>query len=119
MAAGEFELMEQIYGFTYNPHTILLNASLAIQAVSSCMYDWAHGYVSKGVADDEWGAFMQWMHRNTDTQYEELAGYVASWTIPKSFGKLGHVLKRDACAKKNAVNDLPPLRWGKRQLANK
>ena len=81
--------MEQIYGFTYNPHTILLNASLAIQAVSSCMYDWAHGYVSKGVADDEWGAFMQWMHRNTATQYEELAGYVASWTLPKLFWEFG------------------------------
>ena len=90
-----FELLESIYGFNFNEYSIVLNNRYSIGVASSVMYDWAHGYICDGVADSEFGSFMQNMHRNSRTQYSELATYMSTWTFPKSTPSPMHLFHED------------------------
>ena len=46
---ANFDDMEQVYGFSYNPWNLLLNHRLQLNAASTLMYDWAHCFVCDGV----------------------------------------------------------------------
>jgi len=85
LSADAFDERAQVLGFNYNPHSIILNERFRLQVVSMTMYDWAHIYISDGLADVELGEFMQQMIRNrTDTTYSELGRYVTSFTTPRA-----------------------------------
>ena len=57
---GSTQLAEKegIYGFGYNPYSIITDQRLQVGLVSVLMFDWAHLYLCSGLADDEFGAFI-------------------------------------------------------------
>ena len=56
-----FEDLEQVYGSTYNPCSVLLNETFLMDRADIIMYGWAHCYVSNGLGDTEFGMFMHTM----------------------------------------------------------
>ena len=94
-SASKFAQLEQAYGISWSPHSIVLNSRFNIAAASVVMYDWAHGYLCDGVGDAEFGACMAAM-RSTPNQYKELAEYVGSWTLPNALGNLEHLFRKEA-----------------------
>lgn len=78
----EYEVRSQMLGFTYNPHSIILDERLQVKAASTLMYDWAHCYVCDGgLADAEFGMLMKQFSSTTST-YSELGEYVRMWSFP-------------------------------------
>ena len=86
---GDFELLEQLHGFNYNPYSLIVNEAPRWKPASSLMWDWGHCTICDGIADVEFGMFMKQMHTNkTATTYAELQTYVEGWSLPKSLPKL-------------------------------
>ena len=79
---ARYDLLESLYGFTYNPHQLILNERLRLDAVSIVMFDWAHCLVADGIADVEMGICMKTMHR-ASTNYVECGLYVGQWVWPR------------------------------------
>ena len=97
LAQEELQLREQLFGFNWNPHNLLLNERLRLNAVSCWMFDWAHCYVCGGIADVEFGTFVKSLHTvKRPTTYKELGRYLAPWAFPKAFGKLDHLFSEPA-----------------------
>ena len=79
----DFAARSLMLGFNWNPKQILCNPRFQLQGVSMLMWDWAHVYICDGVADSEFGDFMQVMERSkSGTTYKELGQYVESFTLP-------------------------------------
>ena len=79
---ARYDLLESVYGFTYNPHQLILNERLRLDAVSIVMFDWAHCLVVDGIADVEMGICMKTLHR-TSTNYVERGLCVGQWVWPR------------------------------------
>ena len=57
------KLFEQGFGFIYSPLNIISNTKYDIGIATATMFDWCHVYCSSGLADAEFGEFMQKMKR--------------------------------------------------------
>jgi len=96
LTKAEFELREQLFGFNWTPHSLILNERLRLNAVSCLMFDWSHCYVCDGIADAEFGTLMKRLHtQRSATTYQELGSYVEAWTFP-AHRKLGHLFSESA-----------------------
>ena len=99
----DFEIRSQMLGFNWNPKSIICNPTFQLQCVSFTMFDWAHTYICDGLADAEFGAFMQVMCRNksSGTTYAGLAEYVEGFRVPKCRRSLARLF--DGARYKNYV----------------
>ena len=97
VSATQFKILEQMYGFAWNPYNVILNERYDIELVSALSYDWAHGYLCDGAADAELGLVMQCLQRQTPVGYKDLGAYVQGWTFPKTLGSVMHLFKEVAC----------------------
>lgn len=95
----EFDSIEQVYGWTYNPWSILLNSKFLLDGADCIMYDWAHVYVANGIGDSEFGDFMHVMNKcktragdPADCTYANLYEYMKQWLWPKGKGNPLHLL---------------------------
>jgi len=96
LAKAEFHLREQLFGFSWNPYSLILNERLRLNVVSCLMFDWCHCYICDGLADAELGALMKRLHtQKSATGYHELGRYIDSWTFPARC-KLGHLFSESA-----------------------
>jgi hypothetical protein len=100
-SGGVLEHLEtNVYGYTWTPWSIIANARFGIDAADAIMFDWAHLYVSDGLADVEFGEYMKAMHVAT-TQggightctYSTLGDYLKGWKWPKSRGSPLHLFE--------------------------
>ena len=99
VGTGHFAALEQIYGFTYCKHTVLLQEHLNIRAVRAVMFDWTHGYLCDGLGDEELGSCMKHFRmEGSPCSYEELGKYVEAWSFPKQWGNLNRVFNPTANA---------------------
>jgi hypothetical protein len=97
LSNSELQVRQTILGFNYNEFSLVTNARVALKVASTVMYDWAHVYVCDGVADAEYGACMQALHKGkAATTYSEFAAYLSSWTFPKMYGDLAHLFSESA-----------------------
>ena len=84
LTTEEFNDRSQMLGFNWNPRSIICNPRFQLQCASIAMFDWGHTYVCDGLADGEFGDFMQIMTRTkSGTTYAELGSYVETFTLPK------------------------------------
>ena len=53
---GKFEDKESfVYGYNWNPYSLITEPSFNLDIADSVMYDWGHAYVCNGIGDDEFG----------------------------------------------------------------
>ena len=84
LGVGEFGLKQQLYGWNWSEHNLILNHRLQLKVVSVVMYDHAHIYLCEGLADVEFGLFMKHMQvERTRTTYAEFSNYHAGWKAPQ------------------------------------
>jgi hypothetical protein len=94
LAPNAFELREQVLGFTWNPRNVLLNERFKLKGASIVMYDWAHVYVSDGIADGEFSLCMKYLHKaRARASFAELGTYLVGWTWPKARGSPMHLFE--------------------------
>ena len=102
--ADKFDFKEQVLGYNFNPHSIIINDRFAIKAVSCRMADWAHTYVNDGLADEEFGSCMKILGGreagNHKTTYKEVGDYQHKFTHPTAHGNMDHLFS-DAANKQN------------------
>ena len=105
----ERDKLQQLFGFNYNPWSIIIADKFGIDVADCVMYDWAHVTVCGGIVDVEFGMFMQHMVRSkTHTSYGELKQYLSMWVGPKSHGIPMHLFEDEARLKRYVKNaDLP------------
>jgi len=97
LGAGEFAEKEIMFGFTWNPCNLMLNARLQLGLVSVLMYDWAHIYLCEGLCDVEFGLFMKHMQvERTACSYKEFVTYSSGWENPKGIPKIDRLFTPSA-----------------------
>ena len=82
----EFKLREMLYGWNYNPWSVVLNTRFRLSVVSIGMTDWGHTYASDGLADTEWGTFVKQASKDGLASYPEFAEYALQFQTPQSRG---------------------------------
>jgi len=89
MGIGKFEVLQQMYGYNYNPNNIILDPHLNYPAASACMYDWMHVYVVTGVFNFEVEALMSSLRcdKGAFVTYEGLAEFCGKWVWPRHIGQ--------------------------------
>ena len=96
MSNADFELREQLFGFTYNTYQLLLNESLNLDVISITMFDWAHCMVADGIADAEMGRCMKYLFsHHSHTTYSECGSYICAWKFPKGTDRIDHLFERN------------------------
>ena len=94
LTVTEFEERSQLLGFNDNPRSIIANRRFGLGVVSMSMFDWSHTWICDGLADSEFGTFMQVMVRaKSSTTYAELGEYVKTFTLPRHFGTLNNLFE--------------------------
>ena len=78
-----YELASGMLGWNWTPHNIILNEKFRLQVASIVMWDWAHTYVSDGLADTEFGQCMKQL-QGTASNYVEAGGYISTFSFPKA-----------------------------------
>ena len=87
----EFKLREMLYGWNYNPWSVVLNTRFRLNVVSIGMTDWGHTYASDGLADTEWGTFVKKASKDGLASYPEFAEYALQFQPPQSRGMPTHL----------------------------
>ena len=84
MTDAMYSEREIVYGFNYNQRSVILNERYAYNVISGSMIDWAHTWVSDGLADTEWGTCMKKVNAAHPqlTTYTEFGKYALSFTTP-------------------------------------
>jgi hypothetical protein len=101
LSKEHFELREQLFGFNYNPHQLILNERLRLDVASMVMSDWCHTYICDGIADEELGSLMKAMQQiKSPTTFSELGSYVVGWKQAKQHATLDHLFS-DAANRNN------------------
>ena len=93
-----FKDKEQIYGFTWNPVSIITDPRLLVPVASCLHFDWAHCLVCDGCVDHEFGLFMHHMmfRRRTTASYAEFREFLREWLLPKHWGDMMHLFTDEA-----------------------
>ena len=106
VTSTQFEDIEQVYGFTWNAHSIITHERIRLNAVSAVCFDWHHTYVSDGLGDAELGACMRacWKSKSRVT-YAELGEYIMGWVLPKSMPSVKRLFEPKACKNNLAKGD--------------
>ena len=91
------KLFEQGFGFIYSPLNIISNTKYDIGIATATMFDWCHVYCSSGLADAEFGEFMQKMKRLkgegiTGCRYGDFFEYASTWAFPRQRANSLHML---------------------------
>ena len=85
--AKDFAELQVVHGFSFNPHSLLLDQHLQIGVASCVMFDWMHVYCVGGLLDVELGQCMRALYdQRAPTTYHVLGAYVAQWKWPKALG---------------------------------
>ena len=85
IGTADADAIQRVHGWGYNVYSPIAHERILLNVVSTLMWDWGHVYVCDGIADVEFGLFMQTMHKaKADTTYKELATYVDPFVVPKS-----------------------------------
>ena len=84
----KFTEYQQLRGWTYNPHSILVDADLQYKAISTLNYDWMHVWCVDGCFARELRQLMDCIHqanvRNTFVRYADLHDYMQPWRWPNN-----------------------------------
>ena len=92
-SAGDFRLREQAYGFTHNPHSILLDPSLdaIYDPEANFMHDWMHGMIVHGVFNIIAYLLLE-SFRDDGRQSigHDFFNYIGGWFWPSRISATGH-----------------------------
>ena len=93
---NEIALKEQMYGFKWSKHSLILHERIRLSLMSSHMWDWAHLLCCDGLADVEVGLFFKRLQQSrSQSSMQEFATFALSFTLPKCYTSLQYILAPD------------------------
>ena len=83
ISKAKYEMYQRIHGYSYARHNMLLDASLAIGAISVLMFDWMHVYLVSGMFNVE--VFQLWTFLQPfGESWLKLHTFFQQWTWPRT-----------------------------------
>jgi len=84
---GAHKLTEQLCGYKYNAHHIVLNERLAYKSISTLFFDFMHVFCIDGVVHRQWAASFDAIRANNPVLITGSAchPYLQKWTWPRQF----------------------------------